>query len=109
MTRTDARRELDSWLQKADTLLDQEGSAAVVDEDTLGPRNVGVRRCRLVLERDLELHIGRNTVLGQQFVAIGLWQPSSRRYRDRVRIPSHRLGDLIDQLNELGRFLGSAR
>lgn len=106
MTPTDARRELDSWLRKADTLLEEAAPAAVVDEDTLGPRNVGARRCRLVLEGDLELHIGRSTVLGEQFVAIGLWQPSSRRYRDRVRLPSHRLDDLIDQLSELRRFLG---
>lgn len=103
------RRELDSWLQKADTLLEEEGRPAVVDEDTLGPRTVGARRCRPVLARDLELHVGRGTVLGEQFVAIGVWQPSSRRYRDRVRLPSRRLGNLIDQLSELRRFLGGAR
>lgn len=109
MTRTDARRELDSWLQKADTLLEEEGRAAVVDEDTLGPRTVVGRRNRLVLERDLELHVGRSTVLGEQFVAIGLWQPSSRRYRDEVRLPSHRLGDLIGQLSGLRRFAGRCK
>lgn len=108
MTHTDARQEFDSWLHKADTLLEQQGPAAV-DEDTLGPRNLGARRCRLVLGHDLELHVGRSTVLGEQFVAIALWQPSIRRYRDRVRVPSHRLGDLIDQLSELRRFLGGAR
>ena len=109
MTHSDARRELDSWPKKADTLIAGEGSAAVVHEDTLGPRNVGTRRCRLVRERDLDLQIGRSTVNGEQFVAIGLWQTSSRRYRNGVRLPSNRLDDLIDQLSELRRFLGGAR
>lgn len=111
MTQHHPRPLLDAWLEESGELLDEASPtpAVVVEEDTLGPRDVGTRRCRLVLEADLELHVGRTAILGEQFVAIGLWQPSCRRYRDRVRLPSHRLDELIGHLAALRSFLGGSR
>ena len=103
---TDSRRRLDAWLRTADAVLRDHGAGG--DHDAFNgeePVLLGKLWIRLAKERDVELHVRTGWIFGSEYVQLVDVVPSTGRPGQAVLLERRLLGEVLEYLGGLHRYL----